>query len=235
MALIVKCPTCGLRSEIADGMVGQQIQCPGCKQRLRVGPASGAPTADWPVGGRSGSTTQDLITAPPLRKPARPWRWPLILAVLGVAFVAFSAGALTVGMLYRNRGAGPMPLPFVGKSEDDTPTAAELARHRWWKKPPSAAEVDRIVDWIVGLKMYDIGFVDCDGKFSLVDEKLGAWEWYRTNSLYPSTFRPQGLNERSFWFAMDPRIYSKRPDRAQVLRLLKYELDRSEFKDGPGR
>jgi hypothetical protein len=157
----------------------------------------------------------------------------LILAGLGIAFVAFSAGALTVGLLYRNRGAGPMPLPFVGKSDDDTPTAGELARHLWWKKPLKAADVDRIVDWVVGLNMYDIGFVDCNGKFSKV-EKKGAWECYRSDTLY-RYFWPQGLDERSFWFALDPVIYHKRPDRAEVLRMLKSERDRCEFRDGPGR
>lgn len=173
----------------------------------------------------------------------------LALAMVGLASTT-TAGIVAVA--WRNRTAVPAQpvarLPGKGKPapvapgaaapfstaranpvaekvpESEAELAAKIIANRWWKKPPTAPELARFVDWMVGQNRFTRVYVNQDFK-------------YEARSFDPAIIQyldqfGSPLEGLSLTVTL---IEEARPTRIDGLRKLARSLAAVEYESGPAR
>ena len=102
----------------------------------------------------------------------------------------------------------------------------KVLKHKWWKKPPTKERLNEIVELIKSTNTGSTVFFDDDAN-------TGVIETYKSVFHNPHvTLPPKGVGQRHGYYSASG---TKRPDKASVLTSLLSELDRVEYRDGPGR
>lgn len=130
----------------------------------------------------------------------------LFLLVAGVLFVTI---AMRAG---KSRGTDPGP---VSRRPAAGPTDSEAVKgHKWWARPLTDDELGKVVAFIMATN---------NGNFLYISDR---------GVCYRGDRQPNELaGKRMLFFQLSG---SNRPNRADVLALLRAELDAAEFRDGPG-
>ena len=101
------------------------------------------------------------------------------------------------------------------------PIAARIAAHPFWKKAPTAAQVDTLADTAVGLQRASMIYIDENFTTTVTDD-AGA----RANR---KALREIGQDSSPGKVVIDMATWPKRPTRDEVLTDLLDSLDRAEF------
>jgi hypothetical protein len=153
-----------------------------------------------------------------------------VLAAVIALGLFLSGGAVVAMLAGKSEGQGG-PNPPAGKPLADRPVSeghkgddvGYILGHRWWSKPPDRAGLDRIISLVIESNRGTAVLIDRTGQTgtsSQYDDRVG-WMFVK-----PSVGRPRMVIQ-SEW--------ATRPDREKVVRALREELDKAEYRDGPGR
>jgi hypothetical protein len=152
--------------------------------------------------------------------------------LLAVAFAAFLAADRASGQPVARPDPGSAREIAAGEGLADRPVSEGSERddesyilgHRWWGKRPTRADLDRIVRLVIETNR---------GSAVLIDRTA-------------RTGRSSRYHDVAGWLAVEPQdlgtprlviecTSATRPDRRAVLSRVRAELDRAEYRDGPGR
>jgi hypothetical protein len=138
-------------------------------------------------------------------------------------------GSLIVAVLSFASGCRPSDETVAGKplsAGDPKDDESYILGHRWWKIPPTKARLAEIARVMVEADKGDK--VEVDQKAQL-----------RSLKVKDKDFGEPKAGRIGFEFQLRiltvPCDREKRPDRATTMRELRDELDRAEYRDGPGR
>jgi predicted Zn finger-like uncharacterized protein len=106
-----------------------------------------------------------------------------------------------------------------GPKDDD---GAYVVGHRWWKTPPTRDKLQELIDYVISTP----------GESSVIIGDTG--KTMRLTPFERSQYSPPELFIGGRWFKIDCD-WAKRPNRDAVLKAMRSELDRVEYKQGPGR
>ena len=113
-----------------------------------------------------------------------------------------------------------------GNNQDDE---AYVLGHRWWKSKPTRADLDRLVRLVIETPSSSRVYVAQDFDMGAVPNYLPS---------VPESFAVKkksgvGVDIKPHFTIEAPG--DKRPARQDVLRILRGQLDRAEYRDSPGR
>jgi hypothetical protein len=167
------------------------------------------------------------------------------LVVGGVAaalFVVCAGGVVALVVAQRDKGTGTTA---AGKGGEGKPLAERpvsegnpgddesyILGHRWWKRKPTKDDLERIVRFVTDTPSGRVVCVSNELDLSATIDAAAPGENFVVGKLSEKEWGTKWRLKPYFSIDM-PK--SKRPQRGDVLRVLRSELDRVEYRDGPSR
>jgi len=147
-----------------------------------------------------------------------------------------SVGALVALLVWKSGQGGPTSTQIDDKRLADRPISegnkdddvAYIIGHRWWKKPPAREKLDDLVKFVIETHAGNSIWIDDEGNCVRTDPEASINYGGQRTWLTPEAMKDRRCMR---WTAAG----TKRPERAEVIKKLRSELDEHEFKDGPGR
>lgn len=117
---------------------------------------------------------------------------------------------------------------WAGKSD----RIGEIAAHKWWRKPPSRAQVEKLVQAIVKANEGMVVFFDADGRFKVIRDDGTIFIDGPPGAGITIIRSPDEIGEPYGYVRIEGY---RRFTRDDAIDSIISTLDHSEFRDGPAK
>ncbi len=203
---VIACPRCHKNLNVPDKKMGRWITCVACKMEF-------AAILDEPIS--EPISDYDEPSYYPV-KTRKNWVLPAVIAltvtsiclVVLIAIRSSSKSSVTI----------TVPLNSVGDDKTESELIAEIIGNRFWMARPTKQKLLEIVDLICSKPANTVIYVDDD---------LGT----SFSSGLEAHFQREDpiMRPRTRHIMIDIDVFSKRPSRIDILRIMPKKLDRAEF------
>jgi hypothetical protein len=151
----------------------------------------------------------------------------LLTAVTGIGLLV-CCGGIGICWLWPKSTSGRIVIDLPAQNnKSSSEKMREIIAHKWWRVPPTKAQVEEFTAAIVALNDKQELMVFDDGQRSPTIDYSHPVDWDDLKSKHNI--------QRRLDFAVDATFQFKRIDRDGVLSNILFTLDRAELKNGPGR